>query len=48
MATFWGRVARSVINIYFLCIMLICIFFVSHFGFEDGTLVLIAPFSGHC
>ena len=31
-----------------LCIMSICSFSFSHFGFEDSTLVLIAPAPCHC
>ena len=31
-----------------LCSMYICIFVVSHFGFEDETVVLIAPALGQC
>ena len=26
----------------------ICIFFISHFGFESAILALIAPVHGHC
>ena len=31
-----------------LCILTCCNFSCSYFGFEDGTLVLIASVPGHC
>ena len=43
MATFWERVAHSVNRTY----SLLCLFD-SHFGFEGGTLVLIASVPAHC
>ena len=47
MATFWERAAVSVysiISLYFDIVILV----ISHFGFEGGTLVLIASVTGHC
>ena len=47
MATFLERAAHSVNHIlpfYFDIVILV----ISHFGFEGGTLVLIAPVPGHC
>ena len=45
MATFCERAAHSV----FLCILTYCNFLViSHFGFEGGTLALIASVPCHC
>ena len=45
MATFRERAAHSVYRIS-LCIFVILV--ISHFGFEDETLVLIASVLGHC
>ena len=39
MATFWERAAHSVYHMFSLYF---------DFGFECGTLVLIASFPGHC
>ena len=47
MTTFWERAAHSVYRM----LSLLCLFValgVSHFGFEGGTLVLIASVPGHC
>ena len=45
MATFWEETAHSFNRMFAL--LLLCLFFlifvVSHFGFEGGTVVLIAP-----
>ena len=49
MTTFWKRAARPVycmIVLFILYIFAICV--VSHFGFDGGTVALIAPVSGHC
>ena len=49
MATFLERAAHSVnpmFSLYTLCLLFSLV--VSHFGFYGGTLVLIAPVSGHC
>ena len=43
MATFWEIAAHSVYRMFFIVILV-----TSHFGFEGGTLVLIAPVPGHC
>ena len=44
MATFWERAAHSVYRMFSLYLaLLIVILVISHFGFEGGTLVLIAP-----
>ena len=44
MATFWLRAARSVYRMFFLYFdLLYWVLTISHFGFEGGTLVLIAP-----
>ena len=43
MANFWERAAHLVnrmFSLYHVCF--------SHFGFEGGTVVLIAPVPGHC
>ena len=42
MVTLWVRAAHSVNRMFSLCL------FVSHFGFEGKTLVLIASVPGHC
>ena len=47
MATFWERTAHSGYRIFSLYFD-IEISVISHFGFEGGTLVLIASVSGHC
>ena len=47
MATFWERAAHSVyrmLSLYFDIVILV----IFHFGFEGGTLVLIALVPGHC
>ena len=47
MATFWERAAYSVyrmFSLYFDIVILV----ISHFGFEGGTLVLIASVPGYC
>ena len=42
--TFWERAAHSVYRMFSLYLaLLIVILVISHFGFEGGTLVLIAP-----
>ena len=47
MVTFWKRTAHSVNRLFsFLCIFVALV--VSHLGFEDRTLVLIASVPGHC
>ena len=46
MATFWERAAHSLycmFSLYFEIVILV----ISHFGFEGGTLVLIASVPGH-
>ena len=55
MATFWKRAAHSVYNMFSLYLFFFFFFFfffvilvTSHFCFEGGTLVLIAPVPGHC
>ena len=45
MATFWERAAHLVYHIFSLSFDLLS--FISHFGFEGGTLVLIAAIPGH-
>ena len=47
MVTFWERDAHSVYRMYSLYFNIV-ILVISHFGFEGGTLVLIAPVPGHC
>ena len=44
MATSWEKAAHSVYSLYFGIVILV----ISHFGFEGGTLVLIASVLGHC
>ena len=47
MATCWERPAHLVshmFSVFWLFVMLA----ISHFGFEGGMVVLIAPVSGHC
>ena len=46
MATFWDRAAHSVYCMFYLYFDLILV--ISNFGFEGGTLVLIALVPGHC
>ena len=46
MATFWERLLIQ-LTICSLCIMSICYFVFSHFGFEGGTVVLIVPVPVH-
>ena len=46
MATFWERAAHLV-NRMFSLLWLFVALVVSHFGFEGGTLVLIASVPGH-
>ena len=46
-ATFWERAAHSV-NRMFTLLCLFVALIVSHFGFEGGTLVLIASVPDHC
>ena len=47
MATFLERVAHRLAVCYF-CIMSIWYFGFPHFGFEDDTVVLIAPVRFYC
>ena len=47
MATFWERAAHSVYRTS-LCILTYCNFSFSNFGFEGGTLVMIASGPDHC
>ena len=47
MATFWERAAHSVYRMFSLFFLLIVILVISHFGFEGGRLVMIAPAPGH-
>ena len=47
MATFWERAAHSVNRVFSLLCLSVASF-VSHFGFEGRTLVLIASVSGLC
>ena len=47
MATFWERVAHSVYRMFSLYLTS-CNLNIPHFGFESGTLVLIASVPGHC
>ena len=47
MATSWERAAHLANDVLFV-LYLICNLVVSHFGFEGGTIVLIAPIPGHC
>ena len=47
MATFWGRADRSVYHIFSLYFDIV-ILVISYFGFDGGTLVLIAPVPGNC
>ena len=47
MATFWERAAHPVYHMFSLYIDIV-ILVISHFGFEGGTLVLIASVPGHC
>ena len=49
--TFWERHARSGYHIRAYVLFVLCLFVIlviSSFGFEGGTLGLIASFSGHC
>ena len=49
MATFWERAAHSVDHMFSLySSWLIVMLVICHFGFEGGTLVLIASVPGHC
>ena len=48
MATFWERAALSVYRIFSLYFDFLQFFVISHFGFEGGTLVLIASVPVHC
>ena len=48
MATFWERAANSVFQSYFPCLCIFVVLVVSHLGFEDENLVLIALVPGHC
>ena len=47
MITFWERAAHSVNRLFSLQYVFVTLV-VSHLDFEDGTVVLITPFSGHC
>ena len=47
MATFWERATHSVHRMFFLLFLFVALV-VSHYGFEDMTLVLIASVPGHC
>ena len=48
MATFWAIAGHSVCRMFFFVFILIVNLVISHFGFEGGTLVLIASVPGHC
>ena len=48
MATFWQRAAHSFYRMFSLYFDLWYFLVISHFGFEGGTLVLIASVPGHC
>ena len=50
MAICWEIAAHSVFkpNVHFVNLLVIVILVISHFGFEGGTLVLIAAVPGHC
>ena len=48
MATFIQKELLFWLTIRSLCIMSICDFGCFPFGFEGGTLVLMAPVPGHC
>ena len=48
MATFWERAAHSVNRVFSLYFAYCFCLVISHFGFEGGTLVLIASVPGHC
>ena len=45
MATIWERVVHSVYHFFFLYHVILLI---SHFSFEDETLVLNGSVAGHC
>ena len=47
MATLWERTLTR-LTICSLCILTLCNFSYSRFGFEDGVRVLIVPVPGHC
>ena len=47
MTAFWKELLIR-LTVCSLCIKTICILFISHFGLEGETLVLIAPVPGHC
>ena len=47
MATFWEKTASSVNYMFSLCYVYLY-FVVSYFGFEGGSMVLIAAVHGHC
>ena len=44
----YGNELLTLLTTWFVCIMLICNFGLSCFGFEGGIWVLIAPATGHC
>ena len=46
-ATFWERAAHSVKHMFSLLYLFVALV-VSHLGYEDGNLVLIAAVPGHC
>ena len=49
MATFWERAAHLVYHVFSLYYdRLFVILLISNFGFESGTLVLIASVPDHC
>ena len=47
MATFWERAPHSVYRVFSLYFDFFVILVISHFGFEGGTLVLLASVPGH-
>ena len=48
MAAFLEVTARSVGGLFSLCFVRLWCLFVSHFGFEGGICLLIAPVPVHC
>ena len=48
MAQFWQRTAHSVYHMFSLYFGFIVILVITHFGFEGGTLLLIAAFPVNC
>ena len=45
---FYGPGTHSILKMFNMAKIKYCILVVSLFGFEDGTMVLIAPVPGHC